>query len=276
MIRENGRIKVIAVDLDGTLLDRNTQVPARNAAAIRRAQEQGVGVILATGKTRESAEPIIEQLNITLPGVYFQGHLICDRDGRVLREKAMAPAYVDEAFAYITAHGLTTVVYDRDGLWASAPGYFRDVISRKYAEPLPQIKPRLVNENGINKILIGVDGDAGALRRDLEARFDGRLRVLQAIPEYVELMSLDVSKGEGVAWLLAYLGIAPEALLAVGDGENDIEMLQLAGIGAAVANASAAVKAAADVVVAGHEAGGVAEALERFVLNGDPSAAAPV
>lgn len=267
MAGKNEKIEIVAVDLDGTLLDHQARVTGRNTQAIKRVQAQGVGVILATGKTRESAVHIIEDLNLTLPGVFFQGHLIAEANGRILREKAMDLALVDAVLAYVQRHGLPFVVYDRDGIWTTAPGAHRDLIYDKYAEPLPRLLSSAQESAGINKILIATAGDQGTLRRDLEQRFGRDLRILQAIPEFIELMSPAVSKGEGVGWLLNYLGIDPRQMLAIGDGENDLEMLQLAGIAVAVGNASPAVKAAADVVVAPHDQSGVAEALQRFVLD---------
>lgn len=82
-----------------------------------------------------------------------------------------------------------------------------------------------------------------------------------------QVLPLGSSKGEGVAWLLNHLGLSPAGLLALGDGENDIEMLQLAAVSAAMGNAGHKVKAAADFVVGSNDEDGVAQAVERFVLQ---------
>lgn len=269
---EKKPIKLVAVDLDGTLLDHNTRVPERTVAAIARARQCGADVLLATGKTLESAVPVMAQLNRQLPGVYHQGHLIYAADGRLLREKAMDPDLAQAVFDYVQARGLPLVAYDRDGLWATAPGPHRDHLHYKYAEPLPWLTRVIPDVTGVQKYLIGVNGDAATLRAELEGRFGRYLRVLQAVPESVEMMSLDVSKGEGVAWMLDYLGVDPQEVMAIGDGENDIEMLQLAGTAVAMGNAAPSLKAVADHIVGSNEQAGVAEALERFVLAGCPAA----
>jgi Cof subfamily protein (haloacid dehalogenase superfamily) len=267
VMKQDQSIKLVALDLDGTLLDHQAQVTPPNMEAIRRVQARGVGVLLATGKTHESAVPVIEALDLTLPGVFFQGHLICEADGRVLRQRSMDPQHAAAVLAYVRRQELPVVVYDRQGLWTFTDGAHRDLVFRKYAEPLPRLVADPAESDGFMKILIATAGAPAALRGDLQARFGRDLRVLQAIPEFIEVMSPDVSKGEGVAWLLDYLGVDPRAVLAIGDGENDIEMLQLAGCGVAMGNAPDAVKAAAGAVVATNDQSGVAEALQRFVLN---------
>ena len=125
MVNETRKMKVVAVDRDGTLLDHQARVPERNVAAIKRVQAQGIGIILATGKTRESALHIIKDLKITLPGVFFGGHLISEAGGRILRERAMDLTLVDAVFAYGRRHALRVVVYDRIGIWTPAPGMIR-------------------------------------------------------------------------------------------------------------------------------------------------------
>ena len=119
----------------------------------------------------------------------------------------------------------------------------------------------------LNKLLIGDTGDIAARRIDLEQRVGHRATVIQAITEYVEIMPKGVSKGAGLLWLLERLEIEPAAVLAMGDGENDIEMLQLAGIGVTMSNARPPVQAAADYIVGSNDESAVAQALERFVLG---------
>jgi hydroxymethylpyrimidine pyrophosphatase-like HAD family hydrolase len=83
----------------------------------------------------------------------------------------------------------------------------------------------------------------------------------------LQVLPLGASKGEGVSWLLNHLGMSPTGLLAMGDGENDIEMLQLAAVSAAMNNAGPKVKAAADYVMGSNDEDGVAQAIQRFVLE---------
>ena len=267
---ETRTIELVALDLDGTLLGRDGRVPERNIAAIARARAQGVQVILATGKTRFSALEVIDTLRLDEPGVFSQGLIIYNAVGAILREVTLPRELAHEVLRFAEQNELPHSIYTRDGLYAPEADAYRELISTKYDEPLPQVVGPLTDQLdslAVNKILIGDPAGDGARRRMMEAAFGGRLAVTQAVPEYVELFAAGSSKGAGLAWLLQRLAIDPAAVLAIGDGDNDLEMLLLAGLGVAVANAQPGVRDAADVVVAAHEDGGVAEAFERFVLR---------
>ncbi len=263
-------IKLVALDLDGTLLDNDGRLPARNVQRIAEAQAQGVGIMLATGKTRQSAVSLIAEMGLNMPSVFSQGLLVCAADGSIMREVTLDWRLAEEIVNYLDEQALPYVAYNRDGILVRCDHpYFADLYA-KYGEPYPQVLDSLAGrtrELRIHKFLIGDPLNLAARRVDLEQRFGRTGKIYQAVPEYVEIMPQGLSKGGGVRWLLQQLGISPERLLAVGDGENDIEMLQLAGIGVAMGNANATVKAAADAIVGSNDDGGVAEALERFVLK---------
>jgi Cof subfamily protein (haloacid dehalogenase superfamily) len=265
-------IELVALDLDGTLLDSAGRLPPRNVAAIARVQAQGVGVILATGKTWWSAVDLIDKLGLTLPGVFSQGLIVREANGSIMREIALEYELVNDVLAYLEGRGLPYIAYNRDGLLTPFSDPYNDNIYGKYGEPDSRVLGPMAGraeELDINKLLMGDKEDLQARRVDLEQRFGHRVTVYQAVPEYVEIMPPGVSKGAGVGWLLERLGIAPEAVLAIGDGENDIEMLNMAGIGVAVGNAARALQETADAVVSSNDNGGVAEALERYVLRGE-------
>lgn len=267
------RVEVVALDIDGTLLASDGSLPRRNADAIARVQALGVGVILATGKTYWSAVELIDRLGLALPGVFSQGMIVREANGAILREIALDYELVEGILAYLEQQRLPFIAYNRDGLLTPEIDPYNENIYRKYGEPDPHFVGRMVGrarELGLNKLLIGDREHLQTRRVDLERRFGREATVLQAIPEYVEIMPKGISKGAGVRWLLDRLQIEPRAMLAMGDGENDIEMLQMAGIGVAVGNANPRLKAIADCVVGSNDEGGVAEALDRFVPAARP------
>jgi hypothetical protein len=105
------------------------------------------------------------------------------------------------------------------------------------------------------------------VRTMLASALNGSATLVQSLPQFLEIVPAKSSKGTGVAWLLDYLGISPANVLAMGDGENDAEMLRLAGIGAAMQNAMQAAKEAADVVIPSNNEDGVAAAIQQYVLE---------
>jgi len=266
------KIELVALDLDGTLLDSEGGLPPRNVEAIARVQAQGVGVILATGKTWWSAVDLIAKLGLSLPSVFSQGLIVREANGTIMREIAFEYELVNDVLAYLEGHGLPYIAYNRDGLLTPFSDLYNANIYGKYGEPDSRVMGPMAGraeELNINKLLIGDTEDLQARRADRERRFGHKASVYQAVPEYVEIMPQGFSKGAGVGWLLERLEIAPEAMLAMGDGENDIEMLNMAGIGVTLGNAAQVVQETADAVVSSNDDAGVAEALERFVLSGE-------
>ncbi|MCB9421861.1 MAG: HAD family phosphatase [Ardenticatenaceae bacterium] len=266
----NGKIELIALDLDGTLLMENGRIHPDNIPPIREAVARGIPVVLATGKTPWSAQELIETLGLVSPGVFSQGMVITDVGGTVKRLVTLDKGVTTAVLDFTAARNLPVNVYAADGLYATMDDHYRHVLHTKYREPLPVLSPDLRHQLDtlqITKLLVSDEVNNDVTRADLERHLGDRAVVVQAVPEYIEILPLNVTKWTGLRWLLNEMGIDPAAVMAVGDGENDLDMLRSVGLGVAMGNASQAIKAAADVVVGSNEAAGVAEAIERFVLE---------
>lgn len=266
----NRKIELIVLDLDGTLLMENGRIHPANVQPLREVVARGIPVVLATGKTRWSALEVIEILGLETPGVFDQGMIICDAAGSVLRLVTLETAVAAAVLDFAAERNLPVNAYSPDGLWTTADDPYRHLLHSKYREPLPAFVPDLrqkLADTRFTKLMVSDERHNDKTRAELERHLDGRAVVLQAIPEYIEVLPVGVSKGEGVRWLLDKIGVDPAVVMAVGDGENDLELLRMAGLGVAMGNAADSVKAAADVVVGSNEDAGVAEAIERFVQN---------
>lgn len=262
-------IQLIALDLDGTLLDSNGRISTRNETAIQAAIAQGIQVIIATGKTRWSAEAAIAQLGLQSPGVFTQGLVIYDADGGVWHETTLPQDTAVSILTYLEEKELPHLAYCSDQLRTPYHHSYSVLLHKKYHEPLPVPVGSLhdgLSQFRINKLLISDEANNDATRAELAALFGEQATVTQAVPEYIEVLPLGTSKGKGLRWLLRELGVPETAVLAVGDGENDIEMLQMAGVGVAMGNAHPNVKAIADTAVATNDDAGVAQAIQQFAL----------
>lgn len=263
-------IRLIALDLDGTLYDPRSGLSAVNKAALLAARDAGIEIVLATGRTRGSALNIIEQLGLSSPGIYVQGLVTHNGDGSIRHQHYLdaelareVVGLVDEDIAFIAYSGTDTWVVRFD----------RNIeLLVMYGEPRPQqcdSLSELTQRIPINKFAamdVVNPAKMKALRYRLEAALGGRAQVLMpGLTIMVEVLPSGTSKGGALADLVDDMGIAPEQVLACGDGENDIEMLQLAGIGVAMGNADEAVQAAADFVTRPCHEDGVAHALAHFL-----------
>lgn len=266
----NSKIELIVLDLDGTLLLDDGRIHPANIQPIRQVVARGIPVVLATGKTRWSALELIETLGLATPGVFSQGMIVADAQGELLRLVTLDQTITATVLDFAAERGLPVNVYAADGLYATIDDQYRQILHTQYREPLPDHRPdlrRRLNSIQVTKLMVSDETNNDETRADLEYLLHGQAIVVQAVPEYIEIVPLGVSKWAGVRWLLGRMGVDPAVVMAVGDGENDLDLLRSVGLGVAMGNASDAVKAVADVVVGTNEAAGVAEAIERFVLN---------
>lgn len=267
-------IKLIVTDLDGTLLNSDHHMTERTEQALKAAIEQGVKVVLATGKTRHSGNDIIQRLNLSTPGIYLQGISVHYPDNSVKHQQQLDAKVLRRVITFAEDRGFEVVAYSGTRILAARKNPASQDLHTKYHEPEPEIVGSLHNLIGtttINKLLIIKLGDPRkitALRWQLSKQLDSKeARLVQALPDMLEILPPNASKGAALKTLLREMDIKPEEVLAIGDAENDLEMIQMAGIGVAVGNAVDKLKGVADYVVASNDEDGVAEAVERFVLK---------
>ncbi len=265
-------IKVIAIDLDGTLLNSDHEISPRTARVLKQAMAQGVQVILATGKTSTSREKPVRQLGLNTPGVYSQGLVLVNADGSVRFERTMDPAAARTVIAYAEAHdtNLIGVVASGTRILANRASTLTEFVIT-YHEPVPDIVgplSRLPAEMRFNKLVIEADPALiPALKTGLADQLNGSAELVRSMPQLLEVLPAGASKGDGLRRLLDEMGIDPQDVMALGDADNDLEMLAMVRLGVAMGNANDHVKAVADFVTGSNDEDGVAEAVERFVLN---------
>lgn len=268
----NAPIRLVAIDLDGTLLNSQHLISPRTERVLREAMAAGITIVIATGRPRLTSAAVMRQLGLKTPGVFLQGLTVYDGEGNLLHEQQMDVETAQRVADFAEQHGYTVMVYNSRAILTRERNWLTDQM-QKYHEPLPEIVGSLSTLPGrvpISKFVFVAEPERlPEIRARLTAHIDGRAAIIQSQAWLLEALPPGTSKGGGLRWLLDHLGVDPAAVMAIGDGENDIEMIELAGIGVAVANATDHLKQVADVVVASNDADGVAEAIERFVLGGE-------
>lgn len=270
-------IQLIAVDLDGTLLNSQHQLTERTEKALKAAIAKGVQVVLATGKTFNSGSWIVKQLNLKTPGIYSQGTVTYNSDGSIRTQQTLTPQIARQVITFGEDRGYLMAVYTSGRILVRSRNARMEELTTHYHEPMPEAVGSLQNVLDtvtINKVLAVAPGDARrttALRWQLGMQINGSARLLQAgVADMLEVLPKNASKGTALKTLIKDMGVPAAQVMAIGDAENDVEMIQLAGIGVAMGNASAHVKESAKVVVGSNDQDGVAEAIERFVLDTKP------
>jgi hypothetical protein len=276
---------LVVLDLDGTILDlyRSTAIGAAVQEAIAAVQAAGIPVTIGTGRTLDSTRKHIAHLGITTPVITTQGAVIGDPvSGRVLMETDIplplarqAADWIDRSpyitsFYFNDADGHTRVVQNRDG-----PDHdFYDHVFGAPRALQPRFSDLLADENArppLKFLLINdpaaEDGSGGDVAPELRARFSPSLYITRTHPWLVEGTAQGVTKGEGLRRLCQMLGVNPRRVLAIGDSDNDIPLLEAAGYAVAMGNATPGVKAVADWVAPPIEEDGAVAALQRLVLS---------
>lgn len=269
-------IKAVVLDVDGTLLNDDHTLSDRNRDVIRKVIDAGIPVILATGKTRAGALSVIEALDLKTPGVYVQGLIIYNGDGTIRRQTKLGIEAARHTIQYAEQNGFDVIAYSGDRLLVKTKEEHLDNITR-FHEPEPVAVGNLINKldsTVINKLLVMGNSmkKLRAFRWQLNQQIGEHVSFTEAaMLTSIEVLPKNTNKGAGVQFLLKELGIAPMDVLAIGDADNDVEMLELVGLPIAIGNARDAVKAVAQEVVASNNEDGVAEALERYVLKPEES-----
>lgn len=264
-------IKLIAVDLDGTLLNSQHTMTERTEKTLKAAMDKGVSVVIATGKTYTSARSVIDRLGLTTPGVYLQGLAIYSGDGSVRHQQTLDPEVARQVITYCEERGFTLLAYSGLRHLVRVVNSENSILSEKYHEPAPEaVGPlqNILNETPINKLVVMKVGDPRritALRWQLGMQLGTRAKITQALSDMLEILPKGASKGAGLKVLLRDMGVATAHVLAIGDGENDLEMLEMAGVGVAMGNGHQKLKDIASFVTGTNDEDGVAQAVEKYI-----------
>ncbi|MFQ5340067.1 MAG: Cof-type HAD-IIB family hydrolase, partial [Anaerolineae bacterium] len=234
------KYRLLAVDLDGTLIGPDLQVLPRDREAIARAREAGARLTIATGRGFPVTRKYARDLHLATPVICYQGGLIKDPNaGEVLYEATLPPDAYAEAVQQARQQDLDFHVYVGDTVYLAEMRRSRAFYDRWFALPFRRVGDLVSDlDHPPTKFLITAEeAEADEIEKAWKAHFDGRLQIVRSHPLFVEGTSLGVSKGHALARLAAHLGIEREAVIAVGDNDNDRSMIEWAGLGVAMATA---------------------------------------
>ena len=261
-------MQAFACDFDGTLIGRDATLRPRTRAAITRSQAAEIPVIVATGRMFRSIEPYLAEAGIREPVVCYQGGAVVDPTTReFLLHEPIALDVAREATALLVERGFSPNVYVGDQLFVAQETEYSRAYSQFQHLPVTEVGDLLAwLDRPPTKLVQVADPPVLAeLRPVLEARFDGRLFVTTSLPYMLELGNPAVTKGSGIAFVAKLLGLDLGHVVAFGDGENDVELLDEAGFGVAVETGHPRLLAVADLTCAEPAHEGVAAVIEAVL-----------
>ena len=268
--------KMIVLDLDGTLTNRDKVITPRTKQSLMEAQKQGIKVVLASGRPAYGVVPLAQELELENYGGYilsFNGGMIMDCCTRKVIFKQELPVEANRRIVELAKKEQVDILTYQDTqiLTNNPENRYAKLESRINHLKLKQVDNlEEYLDFPVPKFLMLDDGDYLAL---VEARVKAELgknfSVYRSDPFFLEILPRNIDKAQSLAQLLKLLGMEREEMIACGDGYNDLSMIKFAGLGVAMENAVRPVRSAADYVTFSNNDDGVAHVVEKFCFGSE-------
>lgn len=287
----HNRIRIVALDLDGTLLDSQKRMSEANRAALERAAESGMHIVPTTGRFFGMMPQSVRDLPFVRYAITVNGAQVYDRetDAAIVREE-IPIAMAVELMRLLDRYDVIYDCYRSNWGWMTASlqmkaaDYATDAhylkMIREFRKPVPDLKSHLLGtapEGDVQKVMMfsrnSADGKqvAEAIRNEVALSFPD-LKITSSTWNNLEFNIASANKGNSLRRFAEHLGLSLVNCMAFGDGLNDLSMIEAAGIGVAMSNAHPDVLAVADVVAASNDEDGVAKVINELLSKTEPTA----
>jgi Cof subfamily protein (haloacid dehalogenase superfamily) len=267
--RDDPKIHLLALDLDGTLLNSAKEIGKAAALALRAARRHRVHVVLASARPPRSVQPFYDQLGLDTPMINYNGALVYAPTSKRVLMHLPIPLKTAREIVRLARRLHRKVLVSAEIL----DRWYTDRLDENYATETAElfapdrIAPiaQWLTESVTKLLLLAPLEKLAEIRSAIATTLPHQVTMVQTEPNLLQIMHATVSKAQALRWVAGELAVARENVMAIGDNANDVGMLQWAALGVAVANATPQAKAAAKVVTAADDSDGVAEAVERFI-----------
>ena len=261
-----GKIKLVATDIDGTLVKWDTRVSDGVKNCVKKLQENGVKVVLVTGRMHCATKHLRDELGLNSPVVSYQGGLIKDSDGKTLYQENLDSDYAKEIINWAHKNDVHLNLYIDDKLYVEKD----DDCVKKYTDgkfvPYTVCPFESLKIENVNKILAIDYGNAERVTgwvNELQAKFP-ELYIVKSTPFFCEIGSPMAKKSLGVEFLAKHWNLSQDEILTIGDQNNDIELLKAGGVKVAMGNATPELKECANFITDSVENDGFVKAIDKF------------
>ena len=271
--------KLVAIDLDGTLVTDEKELTKKTVEVIKEASKKGVKIMISSGRSFYRLERFIDALDLRKENqctICFNGGMIVENKTKeMLYSKNLNAEEVEELIQLGKALRLPIMIYTKDSHCVEK---VPDVV-QKNAKNLKGMNLKIVNfddmdfsekQNYIYKVCF-IDKPEKIIekRKQISEEILKKYEITSSVPEYLEIVKKGIKKSEAIKVVMEKYDIKQDEVMAIGDGENDIEMLDFAGLGIAMENAKEEVKRFANDVTTSNNHDGVANAIEKYILRGE-------
>ncbi|UQS82532.1 Cof-type HAD-IIB family hydrolase [Bombilactobacillus folatiphilus] len=268
-------IKLVAIDVDDTLLTSQGTLLESTKQAVKQACQMGIKIVLCTGRPLVGVQGFLQELQLQQADQYaitFNGAVIQATAGQVLTQQGLTRKTYEQVDAYAKQNQLAYNVLDADGAiytsnrnvnWVTVVQAWENQAGVLIREPqevdvqIPMIKA----------VFVGEKGELDQQEAAVQQQFGQANYVVRAADNFLEMMHADINKGVAVQALAEHLRIDSQDILVLGDEQNDLPMFEVAGTSVAMGNGSSVAKQAADYTTASNDEDGIMEAFQKFIFR---------
>ncbi len=267
------KYKLLVLDLDGTLTNNKKEITPRTLESLLKLQASGVQLVLASGRPTYGITPLAEQLQMSR----FGGYILSFNGGKIIQVQGMETIFeqvlplelVPSLHAAASGAGAVILTYENEFILTEQPDdkyVGHEVFLTKMSTKRVDDFSAAITFNPDKCLIVGEPDSLVPLADSLNGQFGELMSAYRSEPFFLEVVPRGIDKALSLQRLFEHVGCTAEDIVAVGDGFNDLTMIQLAGFGVAMANAQDVVKDAADYVTLSNEEDGVAELVDQFLL----------
>lgn len=278
--------KLVAIDIDGTTVDKKGKLSKKTINTIKKVVKKGVPVCIVTGRNVYNAQKVVKKLNIKTPFICADGAIMVDTaQNKIIFEKSFSKGQLEEILSTLNKHDVYIEMssknhyyqyikrkelgkYNYGGSPNNMAGKLKRVIKHN-VRYVRNLKKFLESSEPINQVIfIGEPENVENAKKDIIKKNYDNLEIRDNLwSNFVFLVHSSCKKSDGVKLLCSHYGCSMSEVMAIGDELNDIDMIEKAGLGIAMENANPRIKEVANFVTLSNDYDGVAYALEKFILN---------
>lgn len=266
------KYKLLVLDLDGTLTNSKKKITDRTRNTLIEAQKRGVKIVLASGRPTYGVAPLANALELNRYEGYILsyngGEIIDWKTGELMYKKWLENDILPYLYKCAKENGFAIVTYDHEFVLTESPDdeyvlkeALLNVMKIKKVDNFLETIPRPITKC----LIVGEPKRLEILEKEMYGQLKDKMGVFRSEPYFLELVPKGIDKAQSLSVLLKEIGLAKEEMIAIGDGFNDLSMIQYAGLGIAMANAQPIVRENADFITLSNDEDGVAYAVEKFI-----------
>lgn len=261
--------QLLAIDIDGTLLNDSNQMSQKTHDALQTMKEYGITITLATGRFYPDAFYFAKLLGFSCPMILLHGALIQSQEGKIIKKQELLPETIPVLIDIAKKEKVPFQIFHEDYLVMEEKTKWNDIYL-SFSEIKPVIVPDIreyikKQKSPFAFIFLGTPQKMGRLKKIVEEKMNDSIAIACAHPNLLEIIAADASKGNALKQLAAMKNIPLSQTIAIGDSYNDIEMIKTAGLGVAMGNAPKEVKDAADCITKDNNHDGIAYFISQFL-----------